>query len=390
MRRLAAGILLAVALPVSAGAEEDYPDRTMRRQLEVRDRVLLEHPWGRALTAAYYRYAPLAQLPLLGPEEKPQKLALLVLSDPADVSNLTTYLAEYGFRVDAAPEIPPDPVHELIVAPPVRLADAGDHPGRWVVPAGPGAELSLPFTRPQALREVLARRAAGPRPLEGIRFLVRAGSSPPLIAAGLAAAVALAALALWGAVRSIPARVVLGALLAAPVVLGLGALARDLGPAPSQVEPLRRLGGIRDWVDSNRGKPLPPPDLEWLAGLMDHRDPRLRREAAYAWALAALSCPGDMRRTDRLLRALDDRDAAEDPRQRQWAAVAAGWCGDPAAAPRLVDALGDPAPLVRHKAALALGRLRDRRAIVPLLRMSQEDEWYNALAARDALRRMGR
>jgi HEAT repeat protein len=80
----------------------------------------------------------------------------------------------------------------------------------------------------------------------------------------------------------------------------------------------------------------------------------------------------------------------DDPRMRQWAAVALGFCGDPVAVPKLIRALEDPSPLVRNKAALALGELRDPQAIGPLLEMARRDIWYNAVCARNTLRRLGR
>ena len=54
----------AAALPQSAGELQ---------QLELRDRVLLNHPWGRAFVASYYQLTLLAALPLELPEERPVK-----------------------------------------------------------------------------------------------------------------------------------------------------------------------------------------------------------------------------------------------------------------------------------------------------------------------------
>jgi HEAT repeat protein len=59
--------------------------------------------------------------------------------------------------------------------------------------------------------------------------------------------------------------------------------------------------------------------------------------------------------------------------RRMWAAEILGWIGNPAAAIPLIDALGDVNPEVRAKAAGALGKFREARAIDRLLEMLLSD-----------------
>ena len=411
-------VLLAAVAPASAGPEA-LPDAETLRQLEVRDRILLNHGWGRAFTDAYYRHAPLAQLPIAPAADRPQKLALVCAGVPSDAQNLRTYLAREGYVVDTCPDASALDAwlarggYDLVVAEidadrekPSGLARrvARAHPrlARSVicaVKAGtggglrPGGELpliSLPLVSASAVPQALAGLRKRGEPLGGLCLLIRVGSSPFLIGIALALAAGLVACSV---LRLLPGRWsrALAVLAMAAGLLGvLRPLARDLRPPAGERPMLARLAALRGKALSKPGRPLPPGDLELLAGCLDAASPRVRREAAYTWALAAMSWPGDVRRTELLIRALDDREDARDPRQRQWAAVALGYSGNPAAGPRLIDALQDPAYLVRNKAAVALGVLRDPAAIGPLFRMTQEDLWYNAICARESLRQLGR
>ncbi|RMG60856.1 MAG: HEAT repeat domain-containing protein, partial [Deltaproteobacteria bacterium] len=63
----------------------------------------------------------------------------------------------------------------------------------------------------------------------------------------------------------------------------------------------------------------------------------------------------------------------ENATRRMWAAEILGWIGEKSAASPLLDALGDVNPEVRAKAAGALGRLKDPRAIPRLVEMLVSD-----------------
>ncbi len=411
-------LLLALLAAADVGPKA-LPDAQTLRQLEVRDRILLNHDWGRAFTDAYYRHAPLAQLPITPSEERPQKLALVVASVPSDAQNLRTYLVREGYHVDACPDVSAmDAVlagggYDLVVAEidadreaPAglarRVARARPRLARSVicaVKAGTGGGIlaggtvpciSLPLLSAAAVPQALADLRKRDRSLGGLCFLIRIGSSPLLLGIALVLAAGLGAGSVFRLLQG-PWRRAAAALAMAAALFGvLRPLARDLWPPPGARPALARLAALRRQTLSQPGKPLPPAGLDLLAECLDSAEPRVRREAAYTWALAAMSCPGDVRRTELLIRALDDREDARDPRQRQWAALALGYSGNPAAGPRLIDALQDPAYLVRNKAAVALGVLRDPAAIGPLFRMTQEDLWYNAICARESLRRLGR
>lgn len=399
-----AALLLALAV-------SDLPDGESLGQLEVRDRVLLEHAWGRALSEAYYLRSPLAFLPISLPKDRSQKLAL-VLVTPPDERNVETYLAEKGYvadlcagreafdsrlakggydlavlEVDGDREIPSDVVRALVRSHPRLTAIPALRKGTGAgLPEGERAVcLRLPLTDPLAVTAALARAGKGEGRREDLCFLIRLGSSPGLVAGGLLGALLLGTASLLSLVRGTAARMGVGTAL-----LGLGAwggcaLERDLR------EPSPRLKAIRESRIAAPGVQMPSSDLDAILLALESPDPRLRREAAYTWGVAALACPGDSRRMDALLTALDDREDPDDPRQRQWAALALGMAGDRAATPRLVAALKDPCFLVRHKAAAALGQLRDPRAISPLLETVRTDPyWYNAECARAALRSLGR
>jgi hypothetical protein len=410
--------LLAVGAP-AAGVSEALPAAQALRQLEVRDRILLNHDWGRSFTDAYYRHAPLAQLPIAPAADRPQKLALVCAGVPSDAQNLRTYLAREGYVVDICPDASALDAwlarggYDLVVAEidadreePAglarRVARRCPELARSVicaVKAGTGGgirageelpRISLPLVSSTAVSEALADLRKRGKPLGGLCFLIRIGSSPILIAIFLALAAGLSAGSLLRLLPGRWSRSVAALAMAAGLFGVLSPLAQDLRP-PAEARPaLARLAALRRQTLSKPGRPLPSGDLDLLAECLDAASPRVRREAAYTWALAAMSCPGDIRRTELLIRALDDREDARDPRQRQWAAVALGYSGNPAAGPRLIDALQDPAYLVRHKAARALGVLRDPEAIGPLFRMTQEDLWYNAISARESLRQLGR
>jgi epoxyqueuosine reductase len=59
------------------------------------------------------------------------------------------------------------------------------------------------------------------------------------------------------------------------------------------------------------------------------------------------------------------------------ACVAAGNCGDPAAAPILAQLLEDPDPMVRGHAAWALGRIGGAAASAALAAASETDPWVS-------------
>ncbi len=403
------------ALAILCAAASLAPDPEAMGQWETRDNLLLEHAWGRALVESYYRWTPLATLPLADPSERPQKLALLAVEDGTDRRNLTTYLADRGYLTEScapgeAERLLAEGGHELVVLEmdadredPRRVQEAlaRRHPslarsalvafragtGKALVPAATAGLpcLALPFRDPRKLWEAMYRASRSPEPLRETRLFIRLGSSPPLIAGalGVALLLLLASLACLA-----PGRVrVAGATLLLLVVLGGIWTWRGTAEAPGG--PLSRMAALRGTLAAHPDKArLSEEELDFLVAQLGSPTPRLQREAAYTWAVAGMVAPGDGRRVEALMGALGDQ--ALDFRTRQWAAVALGLDGGSAAVPALSAALKDPAFLVRGKAGEALGRIRDPRAISALLQMAREDLWYNAMIARDALRQMGR
>ncbi|GEM_PF-6829917 len=403
------GLLLASSLA---------PDPEALGQWEVRDNLLLEKAWGRAVVEAYYRWTPLATLPLADPSERPQKLALLAVSDETDARNLDTYLAGLGYKTERC--IPREAEqalakggHEMAIVEVdadlesprrIQAALARSHPSLArsalvAIRKGTGKALTpgetedlpcltLPFTDPKALFDALYKASRARPALNEVRLFLRLGSSPPLIGGALVAA-ALLLLASLACLLPGRFRLAGSALLVSMALAGAWSLHRLVQPPLAQQGPLRHMAEIRETLARDKSQ-IPSEDLDFLAVQLESGGPRVRRDAAYTWAVAALTCPNDPRRVEALFSVFEDRSEASDFRMRQWAAVALGLNGGAAAVPRLIAAIKDPSPLVRGKVAEALGRIRDQGAIGPLLEMVRDDSWYNAVIARESLRQMGR
>ena len=113
-------IAAALFLLLGASAPAMPPDPESMGQWETRDNLLLEHPWGRAVVEGYYRWSPLATLPLSDSSGRPQKLALLAVSDETDARNLDTYLSVQGYKTERCPPGDAEKLlreggHELVV-----------------------------------------------------------------------------------------------------------------------------------------------------------------------------------------------------------------------------------------------------------------------------------
>jgi cyclophilin family peptidyl-prolyl cis-trans isomerase/HEAT repeat protein len=109
--------------------------------------------------------------------------------------------------------------------------------------------------------------------------------------------------------------------------------------------------------------PEPPPGPD-LVKLLTDSDPRIRRRAALA--IGRVGLPEGVPP----LRALLASD--QDAEVRQMAAFALGLIGDASAAPQLTQALADPTPLVRGRAAEALGQIGAKDAAAAIAKVAAE------------------
>ncbi len=119
--------------------------------------------------------------------------------------------------------------------------------------------------------------------------------------------------------------------------------------------------------------------VEPLIVLLGHPDEDVRWKAAIA-----LGEIGDVRAIDPLIGLLSDPDRYVKGR----VAVALGMIGQPAVVP-LIKALGEGDGSLRWGAAIALGRIRDPRAIIPLVRVlgdKYENVRSEALASLKAMK----
>ena len=113
----------------------------------------------------------------------------------------------------------------------------------------------------------------------------------------------------------------------------------------------------------NLGDANDPRAVELLVAALRDKEPRVRETAAIQ-----LGRQKDTRAVSPLLNVLADK--LKDKGIRTEAARALGEIGDPRASKALLDALEDTEPdSPRHIAALALGHLRDRGAVAPLLKV---------------------
>lgn len=164
-------------------------------------------------------------------------------------------------------------------------------------------------------------------------------------------------------------------------------------------------------------RPAPPPpeieadDLQSLLNSLDHRDWRVRQQAAQQLGEMA-----DAAALDSLLAKLNDpdsdvRDAVivalsklgdvalheltlhlkhQELHHREGAVRALGLLRDSRAVPALVEALQDASFWVRMPAALALGHIGDPAAIPALEAATKDPEAVVRKAATEALKRMGK
>jgi HEAT repeat protein len=140
------------------------------------------------------------------------------------------------------------------------------------------------------------------------------------------------------------------------------------------IEPLRavlthsELSGVR-WKAAEALSKIGAPAVDALIGALRHSDDDVRWKAAIA-----LGGTGDIRAIDPLINLLCDEDRFVKGR----AAYALGLIGEPAVEP-LICALREGDGNLRWGAAIALGKIRDLRAIDPLIR-ALADKYENVRA----------
>jgi len=158
----------------------------------------------------------------------------------------------------------------------------------------------------------------------------------------------------------------------------------DIGD-PRAVEPLitalknDEFSGVR-WKAAESLARIGPPAVDALIGALQHSDDDVRWKAAIA-----LGEIGDQRAIEPLIGLLCDEDRFVKSR----AASALGMTGEPAVTP-LISALREGDGNLRWGAAIALGKIRDPRAIEPLIR-ALTDKYENVRAeAAASLAAMGK
>ncbi|HEX7896956.1 MAG TPA: HEAT repeat domain-containing protein, partial [Planctomycetota bacterium] len=335
---------LAFLAPAAAFGE----DMTFRVAL-FRDRGLLGHPFGKAVSQAYYRTTLYTAWPLkeffADTPGRPARAQRTAVSTPAAADALR------ALHFTLVPEGEGSAAD--VVVKPDRVDARGKH-------VNLSAETELRKALDLLSRETF--RGSVLREANNLGWMAIYFAGPP--------AVVLLVIGLCCPFVSIMYRAM--SAKAATIALAVCAATTLILMAVGN----SAIGGMAASLDRLRKHPTP----DGIRQALDHESVVFRHEGA----VLAYQHP-DPSFAEALLRASDDPDL----RVRLWACAALGKTGHEKALPKLLSRLEDVELFVRYRAAEGLGHLKRREAIEPLRKVMREKSWYEGMYALEALRRIG-